>query len=71
MDNQVCQTSLVIDVTPEMAPMSRMLVYYVRDNGEGIADSIQLPVKAKLQNKVGTRHCGVIGGVITHLRLLR
>nr|CAB3233265.1 C3 and PZP-like alpha-2-macroglobulin domain-containing protein 8 [Phallusia mammillata] len=52
VNNEVCQTSLIVDVTPEMAPMSRMVVYYVREDGEGIADSIQLPVKAKLQNKV-------------------
>ncbi|CAK8682027.1 unnamed protein product [Clavelina lepadiformis] len=52
MDNHVCQTSLTIDVIPEMSPMARMLVYYVKDDGEGVADSIHLPVKPKLTNEV-------------------
>jgi len=35
-----------------MAPMSRMLVYYVKNDGEGVADSINLLVTPKLENEV-------------------
>lgn len=36
-----------------MAPLSRLLVYYVRDNGEGVTDSLQLPVQPRFENEVG------------------
>jgi len=54
VDNQVCQTSLIIDVTPDMAPVSRFLVYLVKEDGEAVADSIRLPVKPKLSNEVSS-----------------
>uniref|UniRef100_H2YPN1 Kazal-like domain-containing protein n=1 Tax=Ciona savignyi TaxID=51511 RepID=H2YPN1_CIOSA len=52
VENEICHTSLVIDVTSNMAPLSRMLVYYVNDIGEAVADSIHVPVKPKLDNEV-------------------
>nr|XP_009861615.2 C3 and PZP-like alpha-2-macroglobulin domain-containing protein 8 [Ciona intestinalis] len=55
IENDICRTSLTIDVTSGMAPMSRMVVYYVRENGEGIADSVHVPVKPKLDNEVVIR----------------
>lgn len=36
-----------------MAPLSRLLVYYVRENGEGITDSLKIPVQPDFENKVG------------------
>ena len=37
-----------------MAPLSRLLVYYVKSDGEGVADSISIPVKPVLKNKVSS-----------------
>ncbi|XP_069042035.1 C3 and PZP-like alpha-2-macroglobulin domain-containing protein 8 isoform X2 [Lepisosteus oculatus] len=47
-----CVAVLGFLVTPAMAPLSRLLVYYVRDNGEGVTDSIQLPVQPAFENQV-------------------
>ena len=41
-----------IAVTPAMSPVSRVLVYYVREDGETVADSINVNIKKCLQNKV-------------------
>ncbi|XP_078412272.1 C3 and PZP-like alpha-2-macroglobulin domain-containing protein 8 isoform X2 [Cetorhinus maximus] len=48
----VCSTFLHFTVTHDMIPLSRLLVYYVRENGEGITDSIQIPVQPSYENKV-------------------
>ncbi|XP_052446900.1 C3 and PZP-like alpha-2-macroglobulin domain-containing protein 8 isoform X1 [Carassius gibelio] len=47
-----CVSVLHFNVTPAMAPLSRLLVYYVRENGEGVTDSLQLPVQPRLENEV-------------------
>ncbi|XP_066551233.1 C3 and PZP-like alpha-2-macroglobulin domain-containing protein 8 isoform X2 [Amia ocellicauda] len=47
-----CVSMLRLPVTPSMAPLSRLLVYYVRENGEGVTDSIQLPVQPAFQHQV-------------------
>jgi len=41
-----------ITVTPAMSPISRVLVYYVREDGETVADSMNVNIKKCLQNKV-------------------
>nr|XP_014353118.1 PREDICTED: C3 and PZP-like alpha-2-macroglobulin domain-containing protein 8 [Latimeria chalumnae] len=51
-DTEVCMTFLHFTVTPSMTPLSRLLVYYVRENGEGVTDSIQIPVQPAFENKV-------------------
>ncbi|EPY88453.1 C3 and PZP-like, alpha-2-macroglobulin domain containing 8-like protein [Camelus ferus] len=48
----VCVTSLRLAVTPSMVPLSRLLVFYVRENGEGVADSLQFAVETFFENKV-------------------
>ncbi len=48
-----CVSVLHFNVTPAMAPLSRLLVYYVRENGEGVTDSLQLPVQPHFENEVG------------------
>uniref|UniRef100_H3DDC7 C3 and PZP like alpha-2-macroglobulin domain containing 8 n=1 Tax=Tetraodon nigroviridis TaxID=99883 RepID=H3DDC7_TETNG len=35
-----------------MAPLSHLLVYYVRENGEGVTDSVQIPVQPAFENQV-------------------
>lgn len=35
-----------------MAPLSHLLVYYVRENGEGVTDSVQIPVQPDFENQV-------------------
>lgn len=35
-----------------MAPLSRLLVYYVRENGEGVTDSLQIPIQPDFENQV-------------------
>ncbi|TRY62333.1 hypothetical protein DNTS_025869, partial [Danionella cerebrum] len=47
-----CMTALHFNVTSSMAPLSRLLVYYVRENGEGVTDCLQLPVQPQFENKV-------------------
>ncbi|XP_024909513.1 C3 and PZP-like alpha-2-macroglobulin domain-containing protein 8 isoform X2 [Cynoglossus semilaevis] len=47
-----CVTYLRFPVSPSMAPLSRLLVYYVRENGEGITDSLKIPVQPDFENKV-------------------
>ena len=42
-------------VTHEMSPISRLLVYYVRENGEGVADSFMFRVTPKYKNHVRTK----------------
>ncbi|KAG5851317.1 hypothetical protein ANANG_G00091890 [Anguilla anguilla] len=44
--------SAPVPVTHAMAPLSRLLVYYVRENGEGVTDSLQIPVQPSFENKV-------------------
>uniref|UniRef100_S4RW92 C3 and PZP like alpha-2-macroglobulin domain containing 8 n=1 Tax=Petromyzon marinus TaxID=7757 RepID=S4RW92_PETMA len=49
---KVCEMWLRIPVTHAMVPSSRLLVYHVRANGEGVADSVQIPVKPSFENEV-------------------
>jgi len=51
-EQHTCHTSFFINVTHEMAPLSRLLLYYVKKDGEGVADSIMIPVKPVLKNRV-------------------
>ncbi|XP_032990817.1 C3 and PZP-like alpha-2-macroglobulin domain-containing protein 8 isoform X1 [Rhinolophus ferrumequinum] len=48
----VCVTSLQLAVTPSMVPLGRLLVFYVRENGEGVADSLQFTVGTFFENQV-------------------
>lgn len=47
-----CVTYLQFPVSHSMAPLSRLLVYYVRDNGEGVTDSLQIPIQPSFENQV-------------------
>uniref|UniRef100_A0A3P9P539 C3 and PZP like alpha-2-macroglobulin domain containing 8 n=2 Tax=Poecilia reticulata TaxID=8081 RepID=A0A3P9P539_POERE len=47
-----CVSYLRFPVSHIMAPFSRLLVYYVRENGEGVTDSLQISVQPELENKV-------------------
>ncbi|XP_072173933.1 C3 and PZP-like alpha-2-macroglobulin domain-containing protein 8 [Diadema setosum] len=49
---ETCDTSLSFMVTAAMSPMSRLLVYYVRDDEEGVVDTLQLDVEPSFENKV-------------------
>ncbi|XP_044109924.1 C3 and PZP-like alpha-2-macroglobulin domain-containing protein 8 isoform X6 [Neovison vison] len=48
----VCVTSLRLAVSPSMVPLGRLLVFYVRENGEGVADSLQFAVETFFENRV-------------------
>ncbi|XP_072642951.1 C3 and PZP-like alpha-2-macroglobulin domain-containing protein 8 isoform X5 [Canis lupus baileyi] len=48
----VCVTSLRLPVTPSMVPLGRLLVFYVRENGEGVADNLQFAVENFFENQV-------------------
>lgn len=52
-DERLCSTHFKFTVTPKMAPLSRLLVYYVRENGEGVADATTLNIEPSFENKVG------------------
>lgn len=45
-------TSLQLAVTPSMVPLGRLLVFYIRENGEGVADSLQFTVETFFENQV-------------------
>ena len=49
-----CVTYLQLPVSHNMAPLSHLLVYYVRENGEGVTDSVQIPVQPNFENQVYT-----------------
>ncbi|KAF2980460.1 hypothetical protein EK904_008359 [Melospiza melodia maxima] len=49
---EVCVTFLRFSVVHSMAPLARLLVYYVRENGEGVTDSLQVPVTSSFENQV-------------------
>ena len=44
---------LEVPILRGMAPSARILVYYVREDGEMVADSIKIKMKGCLQNEVG------------------
>ncbi|XP_048651313.1 C3 and PZP-like alpha-2-macroglobulin domain-containing protein 8, partial [Marmota marmota marmota] len=48
----VCVTSLRLAVTPSMVPLGRLLVLYVREDGEGVTDSLQFAVENYFENQV-------------------
>ncbi|PNJ28667.1 CPAMD8 isoform 4 [Pongo abelii] len=52
----VCVTSLHLAVTPSMVPLGRLLVFYVRENGEGVADSLQFAVETFFENQVSVTY---------------
>ncbi|XP_069818383.1 C3 and PZP-like alpha-2-macroglobulin domain-containing protein 8 isoform X2 [Dendropsophus ebraccatus] len=51
-DSEVWMTHVRFPITHVMAPLSRLLVYYVRENGEGVTDSTQLLIKPTFENQV-------------------
>ncbi|XP_073449024.1 C3 and PZP-like alpha-2-macroglobulin domain-containing protein 8 isoform X1 [Aquarana catesbeiana] len=51
-DSEVWLTYVHFPITHNMAPLSRLLVYYVRENGEGITDSAQIPIEPAFENQV-------------------
>ncbi|KAJ7398113.1 C3 and PZP-like alpha-2-macroglobulin domain-containing protein 8 [Pitangus sulphuratus] len=49
---EVCVTFLRFSVLHSMAPLGHLLVYYVRENGEGVTDSLQFTVNSSFENQV-------------------
>ncbi|XP_076880650.1 C3 and PZP-like alpha-2-macroglobulin domain-containing protein 8 isoform X3 [Brachyhypopomus gauderio] len=47
-----CVSTLRFPVLASMAPLSRLLVYYVREDGEGVSDSLHVPVVPRFENQV-------------------
>ncbi|XP_029905241.1 C3 and PZP-like alpha-2-macroglobulin domain-containing protein 8 [Myripristis murdjan] len=47
-----CVSYLRFPVSHSMAPLSRLLVYHVRENGEGVTDSLQIPIQPSFENQV-------------------
>lgn len=55
-----CVSYLQFPVGHSMAPLSHLLVYYVRENGEGVTDSVQIPIQSDFENQVcATQKLGV------------
>ncbi|XP_046542511.1 LOW QUALITY PROTEIN: CD109 antigen-like [Haliotis rubra] len=50
--NQQTDFTFAIPVTPKMAPNARIIVYYVREDGEIVTDSVSYDVEGAFQNKV-------------------
>ena len=51
-DSQSCRTTFQFEVTHAMAPLSHLLVFYVRHSTEGVADTMVIPVEPKFENEV-------------------
>ncbi|XP_054751982.2 C3 and PZP-like alpha-2-macroglobulin domain-containing protein 8 isoform X1 [Lytechinus pictus] len=47
-----CETEISFMVTAPMSPTSRLLIYYVRDDEEGVVDTMQIEVEPSFENKV-------------------
>ncbi|XP_067665112.1 alpha-2-macroglobulin-like protein 1 isoform X2 [Haliotis asinina] len=67
----VSHFTIRVPVTEEMSPEASLLVYYVRDDGETVADSINFKVEACFKNKVNLEFLEkkVIPGMEATLRL--
>ncbi|KAJ6664317.1 hypothetical protein lerEdw1_008536 [Lerista edwardsae] len=52
LEMHTCVTSLHFSVTHSMAPLGRLLAYYVRENGEGVTDTLQFAVEPSFENQV-------------------
>ncbi|XP_071088378.1 CD109 antigen-like [Haliotis cracherodii] len=50
--NQQTDFKFAITVTPKMAPNARIIVYYVREDGEIVTDSVSFDVEGAFKNKV-------------------
>ncbi len=48
----VARFPLDVAITHEMAPLAKILVFYVTPSGETVADSVHIPVEECLENKV-------------------
>ncbi|XP_065060460.1 alpha-1-macroglobulin-like [Rhopilema esculentum] len=51
-DMEIASAQIPLFVTQTMVPKCRMLVFFVRSDGEFVSDSIVLPVEAKFENEV-------------------
>ena len=51
---RIQQFKIRFTVTKEMVPSCRILVYYIRDDGEIVADGLFYDVEDLLENKVRT-----------------
>ena len=63
---KTCTVGVKFKVTHQMAPLSRLLVYYVRPNGEGVADALRFNVKPKFKNRVSIKHMLCIVCLMIH-----
>ncbi|KAK2151550.1 hypothetical protein LSH36_359g00063 [Paralvinella palmiformis] len=52
---KTCTVFIKFLITHEMAPVSRLLVYYIRPGGEGVADAIVFETEPDFRNKVIVR----------------
>ena len=50
--SRACNLSIKFPITHDMAPSSKLIVYYVRGNAEVVADTIQFTVQPEFKNKV-------------------
>lgn len=64
-----CVSYLRFPVSHSMAPLSHLLVYYVRENGEGVTDSLQIPIQPDFENQVRTifKHESLKQGCVTEM----
>ncbi|XP_076465640.1 alpha-2-macroglobulin-like protein 1 isoform X2 [Babylonia areolata] len=52
ISNQVSSVLISINVTSEMSPSFSILLYYIRDDGETVADSMEFKVEPCFENQV-------------------
>lgn len=71
LSQQVSSVDITIPVTAEMSPKFSLLVYYIRDDGETVADSMEFNVEPCFDNKVKMEFTeeSVLPGTETNIRL--
>ena len=52
MPQHVASMPLQIFVDHKMSPLAHLLVYYIREDGETVADSIEFNIEKCFENKV-------------------
>ena len=60
LPDHVANFVLNFSINHEMSPVAKVLVFYVREDGETVADSIHIPVQQCLKNKVNENSVEII-----------
>lgn len=51
-DTIICKTAITFGVTYAMAPATQLIVYYLKEDNETVADHLPLKVEPRFENEV-------------------